>query len=382
MSRRVGFILACLSLVAGLAMCNVSVGWIDLPTDERFSDAALSDDAPAPDPASIPPPDGVSETDMDPPQAATTGATPIPAANAEPSPIAPTATLVPRPSTTPTPNAPPTPRPALPPLPNTLNVVLLGSDHRPGASDWRTDTIIVVMIDPQSKQVGVVSVHRDIWVNIPGRAANRVNTLDEFGGPPLVKKVLGATLGIPIDYYVRIDFDGMVKAIDAIGGVTIDADCPFMEYFPDPRAPGGTRTLKISQGRVKLTGQMALDYSRSRLSSSVSDRMKRQMHVLLGVREKLLSADTFPRIPELWNVTSKLVQTDLPPTMIVPLAKLAAETKLGNAHGLAIGENMARQTTSTQGWWILLPDLTAVRTATRNVFSAKPLMETVKKAGC
>src|SRR5437667_510256 len=85
---------------------------------------------------------------------------------------------------------------------NTLNVILLGSDHRGKASDWRTDTMIVVMVDPASRQAAAISLPRDMWVAIPGRPPNRINTLDEFGGPALVKKVIGASLGIPIDYYV------------------------------------------------------------------------------------------------------------------------------------------------------------------------------------
>ena len=262
-----------------------------------------------------------------------------------------------------------------------MNIVLLGSDRRPGQTHWRTDTMIVVMLNPQAKQAGIISLHRDLWVNTP-KGATKNNTVDYGVGTAGMKQTLTALLGIPIDYYVRIEFDGLVKAIDTLGGVTVNVDCPFTEYYQDPRVPGGVRTLRVPAGRVRFTGQMALDYSRSRLSSSVSDRMKRQMKVLLGVREKLLTPETFPRIPELWDKTKGLVKTDLPPSLIVPLAKLASELSLTDAHGLVVNERFGRVTYSPQKWWIVAPDVNAIRGAVRGIFSAPALTNSVKGAGC
>lgn len=251
------------------------------------------------------------------------------------------------------------------------------------STEFRTDVMIVVMVDPKSHAVGVVNVPRDLFVNIPGRSPNRVNTLDEFGGPKLVKQVLGSTLGIPIDYYARIDFGGMVKAIDAMGGITVQVDCALQEGYPDASVPGGIRRLKVVPGRTQMTGIMALDFSRSRQSTSVWDRMRRQNRVLLGVRERLLSADMFPRIPALWSATKDLLDTDVPPTLIVPLAKLAAEINLGNVHGMTVDWRMVTQTYTPAGAWVLIPNLPAVRAAVRNVFSATALTAAIKQdAGC
>src|SRR5512143_1467222 len=219
------------------------------------------------DPASFPPPQ--SDDDADPEMVVST-----PTATPRPTLVAARGTPAAR-AVTPAPTATPAGTP-LPPLPGTLNIVLLGSDHRPGSTDWRTDTIIVVMIDPNAGQVGVVNVARDVLVSIPGRSPNRVNTLDEFGGPPMVKQVLGSLLGITIDYYVRINFDGMVKAIDVIGPINVDVDCALEERYPDSTKPGGVRVLKVAPPRARMDGQMALDYSRSRLSTGIFDRMRRQ----------------------------------------------------------------------------------------------------------
>ena len=161
----------------------------------------------------------------------------------------------------------------------------------------------------------------------------------------------------------------------------MDVQCSLQEEYPDPNAPGGIRKLNVSPGRTRMSGQMALDFSRSRLSTSVLDRMRRQNRVLLGVREKLLSPDIFPRIPQLWNATSKLVQTDVPASEIVPLANMAGQLKLSDAHGLLIDAPFVRQTYSPEGAWILLPDLTAIRTAARNIFSGPALTDAVKRPG-
>jgi polyisoprenyl-teichoic acid--peptidoglycan teichoic acid transferase len=415
MKRPIGLLVSLLLVLVGVTMLNAGVSEIDVPDRPALSDTAYSDDEVVPDFSAITPDDSEADAYTDPSQPAGTApdfgdpeaspdsndsqvqadavdtTTPTAtstrvavAATSTRAALAATATPAPQPTATrPAPTATPRPAVPLPPLPSTLNIVLLGSDSPPGSPDWRTDVIIVVMVDPKAKRVGVVNLPRDLFVNIPGRSPNRVNTLDEFGGIPLVKKVLGSTLGVPIDYYARIDFNGMIKAIDAIGGITVQVDCALEEIYPDPRLPGGIRRLKVSPGRVRMTGQMALDFSRSRLSTSVWDRMRRQNRVLLGVREKLLSPDIFPRIPALWSATKNLVQTDLPASLIVPLAKLAADIKLSDVHGMTVDYRMTKQTMTPAGAWVLLPNLPTLRATVRNVFTASALTDVIKReSGC
>ncbi len=262
---------------------------------------------------------------------------------------------------------------------NTLNLVLLGSDRRPGSSDWRTDTIIIVAIDVKSRQAGVISVPRDWWVPIPHHAPDRVNTLDFYGGPALVKQVLGANLGIPIDYYVRIDFSGFQQAVDSIGGITVDVECPLTEGYPDPSVPGGIRRVTIPAGKVPMNGQLALDFSRSRTNSSDFERMRRQGRVLLAIREKIFSPEILSRIPELWTVLSALIQTDVPARNILPLVKLGSEMKPSDVHGVLIDHTMTRQTYSPQGYWILNADQGKVQGAAKNLFNGPSLSEAVRR---
>jgi len=277
-------------------------------------------------------------------------------AGASPTQIAPAATLV--------------PTIALPPLPNTINIILLSSDHRNYDTDWRTDTVILLMLDPRTKQACVINIPRGLWVNIPGRPANRINTLDEFGGPPLAKQVVGSLLGVPIDYNVRIDFSGVEKAIDTIDGITVDVDCTRRES-----------DIAFPAGRTQMDGATALLVSRLRKSTCIFDRMRRQSCMLWTVREKLLSADMLPRIPQLWNVGRTMVQTDIPPQNIVSLGSPANEIKSSDIHGLVMDFSMSRHATSSQGWWNKLPDLNHIRTASRSACNANipTLMDAVTK---
>jgi polyisoprenyl-teichoic acid--peptidoglycan teichoic acid transferase len=336
-------------IVAGIFLCGAAATQLDMPTRSPI-DESYNPEAPIPPGYVIttPDPNAVDDSPNGPDPSMDAVPSPEPSdvaqAAAAPTQVAPAAT--------------PVPTVALPPLPNTINIILLGSDHRNQDTDWRTDTMIVVMVDPRTKQAGVISIPRDLWVNIPGRAPNRVNTLDEFGGPPLVKQVVGSVLGVPIDYYVRVDFSSFEKAVDTIGGITVDVDCTLRES-----------NIVFPAGKTQMDGRTALTFSRLRYSTSVYDRMRRQSRVLWAIREKLLSTDMFPRIPDLWNVGRNLVQTDVPPQNIVALASLARDIKPSDIHGLVVDYSMARHATSSQGWWILLPDLNHIRTASRSVFN-------------
>ena len=146
-------------------------------------------------------------------QTAESTATPEPPSATPTSAEPPATPAIPTPAATATPTATPWPTPhppaALLPWPKTLNIVLLGTDRRPGESDWRTDTMIIVAIEPDTKQVGVIAVPRDLWIDLPNYS-NRINTLDFVGGPQFLKQALQYEFGIPIHYYARVQFDGFV----------------------------------------------------------------------------------------------------------------------------------------------------------------------------
>ncbi len=307
------------------------------------------------------------------------GGIPPPADTPTPTPTAtrPRPTNTPRPTATPSPTRAPLPAGSLPSLakpeqlanwPQTLNIVLLGSDRRGTSGVGRTDTIIIVAIDPEGKRAAVVTIPRDLWIELPNYA-NRINTLDVVGGTKLLKQVLQVKLGIPIHYYARIDFGGFVKAVDALGGITVDVECRVAE----------AGWIDIPAGPVKMDGTMALAFSRTRHTTSDFDRMRRQQAVLLAIRKKLLSPDVLPRLPEVVKQLVAMTDTDIPPQTILALTKLGAEIDLKNVRGFLIDESKVRSWRTSSGAQVLLPDQAKIQAGVQNIWTGQPLTDAIKR---
>jgi LCP family protein required for cell wall assembly len=291
-----------------------------------------------------------------------TATLPLPPATASPA-----ATSAAAPSETPQPGASATPvreplaQSTLPPtntprssfkinIPNNyLNIVLLGSDKRPQSQAWRTDSMIVVSVDMDNNIVRLLSIPRDLWVDIPGHGQNRINTADLWGelakkggGPERVKQTIYHNLGIPIHYYVRVDFQGFIEIIDTVGGVDIDVDCPLSD-------------INLSAGMHHMTGQQALRYSRSRKSTNDFDRGRRQRKVLMALWEQALSLDIIPKLPSLWRTMAESFETDLPLDQVINLAYVGAQLRPQRILSKAIGPRQVQGWITPQGAAVLLP---------------------------
>ncbi len=159
--------------------------------------------------------------------------------------------------------------------------------------------MIVISIDPVNKSLSMLSIPRDLSVQIPDyNENNRINAAHLLGdardypggGPALAKKTVQYTLGIPIQYYVRVNFEGFQKLVDLVGGITINVEAPIHdEKFPD--ANYGFMTVDIPAGVQKMDGVTALQYARVRHGSSDFHRARRQQQVLLAIKDKALSLD-------------------------------------------------------------------------------------------
>jgi LCP family protein required for cell wall assembly len=230
-----------------------------------------------------------------------------------------------------------------------LNIVLLGSDKRDDDATWRTDTIIVLSIDNQSNFVRLLSIPRDLWVNVPGHGYDRINTADlwgevgeEGGGPELVKQTIAENLGIPVHYYVRVDFDGFIKIIDAVGGLDIDVECP----LPD---------IELAPGMTRMDGEMALLFARSRITTSDFDRSNRQRKLLMALWDQGLSVDIIPKLPALSIAMADTLQTDLPFDRIVALAYKGLQLRPSMIFSNSIGPWQVQNWTTPEGASVLLP---------------------------
>jgi LCP family protein required for cell wall assembly len=236
----------------------------------------------------------------------------------------------------------PTPVPMIDMPADTINVLLLGTDARPGETLGRTDTIIVVSINRARHSVSMLSIPRDLWVYIPGiNRYDRINTADIWGSRyklggrvDLLAETLRYNLGIPVNYYAIVNFSGVRNIVDRVGGIDVLAQCPLYDIFPDlpPEAndiitdtaqlstvPTGTIDIP-SPGLYTLDGQHALWYARSRKTTSDFDRSHRQQNVLRAVWAKIKAQGLVTQLPNLWNEVTSLVTTDLSLNDVIYLA--------------------------------------------------------------
>ncbi len=215
-----------------------------------------------------------------------------------------------------------------------LTILLMGLDKRPGevGRGFRTDTLILVSIDPATKKVGMLSIPRDIRVPMPNRpdlqpinAAYVLGELDRPGyGPRLTLETVQYNLGIPIDHYVVVSFDAVINLVNAIGGITVDVPTEIVDNeYPDMNT-FGYDPLYIPAGRIEMNGELALKYARTRHQTSDFDRAQRQQQVILAVRQKILRPDVLPGVlaqaPHLWNTLSAGLITDLSFEQVLSIA--------------------------------------------------------------
>lgn len=277
------------------------------------------------------------------------------------------------------------PAPAIPQPPNVaagerINVLLLGIDKREGEQGpWRTDTMIVATLNPQTKTAAMLSIPRDLYVPIPapGAGENRINTANFYGdstkypggGPALAMRTVEYNFAIPINYYILIDFNGFRKIIDALGGIEINV----ATAIDDPNYPTpdyGIEHLVIPAGLQHMDGDLALKYARSRESTSDFDRSKRQMQVILAARDKALKINAIAQAPQLLAQLKDSIQTDMPADQMLTLAPLAAQVRLDNITSRSIDLNMTYEITLNTGADVLWPDREKIGSLVQELFSA------------
>ncbi len=257
----------------------------------------------------------------------------------------------------------PTPVQPVPVAEEAINIVVLGSDRRPDWSSWRTDAIHVVSIQPSQGIVSVLSIPRDLYVYIPTFGMSRINFADyygeaynyEGGGPALVRDTLLYNLGIRMDRYVRTNFDGLIGIVDTLGGVDIPVHCRLSDYWPYPDANGEYPILTIEPGVHHMDGETALWYTRSRKTTSVFSRERRQQQVLQAIWRKIRSTRTLSQIPSLWEQGQQFVTTDIGLGELVALAPLAFNLQDHSVRFYNIGPDQVMPWTTPHGGAVFLP---------------------------
>ncbi|MBN1137472.1 MAG: LCP family protein [Anaerolineae bacterium] len=266
-----------------------------------------------------------------------------------------------------------------------INILLLGIDRRSGKS-WRhlTDTIIVVTVDQTNKTAGMMSIPRDLQLTIPSYGEDRINTANVYGesrkypggGPALLKRTIEYNFGIPIDYYIMVDFKGFEKIVDTLGGIGINVPRALHDTkYPDPKTgdPYAYKTVHFNAGYQHMNGARALEYARSRMSSSDFDRARRQQLVLLAIREKALSLNVIPKIPSLALTMGDSIKTDMSVDDMLELAQLGLQVDLSNVKQLVLQPPLVYGHKRADGAAIQLPVWDKINPAIADLF-ATPLV--------
>ena len=248
-----------------------------------------------------------------------------------------------------------------------LNILLIGVDQRPAENTFQTDTMIVVSIDPVSRQVAMFQIPRDsVNVPVPPSAQGawgpvfpskidsavkinswwRVNmdrgdlwpgSNSTTRGANALKAILGNLYGLTIPYYVMVNFTGFQHAVDALGGVTINVQIPVV----DDTYPGGYGNMRvyIPAGPQAMDGYDALVYARSRHGSSDYDRGHRQQRVLLSIHDQVDPQAILANLPVLIDTLQRSVKTDIPQSMIGSLLDLSSRVDTKNLRSFVFEPN-------------------------------------------
>ncbi|MFO7679675.1 MAG: LCP family protein, partial [Chloroflexota bacterium] len=230
------------------------------------------------------------------------------------------------------------------------NILLLGSDTPiDGKTAGRTDTIMIVTINPDGPTASMISLPRDLYVYIPGYTMNRINTAlargEEVdyadGGIGMLKQTILYNFGIPIHYYAQVDFQGFQDIVDAMGGVDLAVSCERSDWrliSPelDVEDPENWEVFTLEPGIHHLDGDLALWYARSRLLDPLSDwgRSRRQQQLLRAMFNQGLDLGLVKEIPTLWTTYRDTVDTDLDIGKMLQLATLAPAVRQNGIQNL------------------------------------------------
>lgn len=245
------------------------------------------------------------------------------------------------------------------PLPPT-NILLLGLDRRPDEGMVsRTDSLLLLHLSPDGS-LNLLSIPRDLWLDIPGYGEQRINTAHFFAeanqagsGPSTAVAAVAQNFELAVPYYARVDFAGFEAVIDAAGGieVQITEEIYDTEY---PTADYGVMTVQFSPGLQHLNGEQALQYARVRHGSTDFARAQRQQQVIIAFLGQMQQAQNWWRLPQVLRTLRQVVTTNLNSWQMLRVAAQALQN-LSNIQHFVLDENYVQPYTTSSGAAILLP---------------------------
>ncbi len=284
------------------------------------------------------------------------------------------------------PTAIPTAVGPIPADPAITNIVLAGNDVR-WPQGGRTDALLIVSINRESKQAAVLSLPRDLYVYIPGWTMNRINLALPHGhgvdypggGGGLLADTIEYNFGLTINHYARLGFDSFSQVVDTLGGVEVVVNCPLTDWrliSPelDPEIEENWERFTLEPGIQEMNGDLALWYARSRRSTNDFDRGRRQQQMLGAILAKGVSLDLVDDVPELWQTFRGGIETDLNLPDLLTLAAMApAVNENGVQHLLLPAEAFQAWRVPVTGEAVQLPRWDAVQGTFESLVSAPTL---------
>ena len=237
-------------------------------------------------------------------------------------------------------------------LSNPSTFLVLGTDEGPGREGpFRSDAMLLVRTDPDEHRIALLSIPRDLRVEIPGRGPDKVNAAYAYGGPTLAIRTVEALTGVPINHVIVVDFSQFKELIDTLGGVTIDVPkpilankfgCPFKTQAECDRWPG----WRFRTGEQTMDGRRALIYARVRvnqLDPSENDitRGERQQAVVQAMADEITSFSTFLRMPFIGDELAAPLATDLSANQFLQLGWVKRRTPTSGLIRCRLGGSIA-----------------------------------------
>jgi LCP family protein required for cell wall assembly len=264
--------------------------------------------------------------------------------------------------------------------PEATTVLLMGIDRRGQSGRTNnTDAMMLFRLDPQGQVIAILSVPRDLYVEIPGHGQGRINTgyawgkRDGTGGLALARQTVSAALGVPVEHAVLIDFQVFVTLIDAIGGVDVDA--PY--GISDPTYPDGGigyDPFYLSAGHHHLDGATALKYARTRATPGGDfTRTVRQRQIVVAARDRVMNLNLLPDLiaqsPQLWSTLQGAFETDLTLGEIVGLVVAASRIPADQIKTASIDETCTQPWVTPGGAAVLIPLQDKINALVTDLFS-------------
>jgi LCP family protein required for cell wall assembly len=280
---------------------------------------------------------------------------------------------------------------------NRINILLLGSDtDEKFQGQPLAQTDIVVTIDPTAKTVGMLSIPRDFFLNVPGYGMHKLDEAYSLGGVALSCQTLEQDFGIPLNYYAWVGLDGFINVINTVGGVDVNVthaivDDNYPNDLNNKADPYALERLYIAPGPQHLNGQQALEYVRSRHADLVGDfgRSARQQQVLLSLKSKLDNPDIFGKLATIANELKGSVKTDMQLTDVLKLMDFARGVNANTVQRLVLEPPYSTQGTAPanagidSGASVVLPNCSAIIPALQKFFGLgfHPICQIAGKPG-